>query len=85
MAEACGGVVDKVGCRTTQASRAFGSPRNSVFAAADLTLKTKRMVYRSVVLAALLYGAENWGPTQKLVGKLDWFHQCCAHYILVKV
>ena len=46
----------------------------SVFTASDLTLETKRMVYRSVVLGVLLYGAETWAPTQELVSRLDRFH-----------
>ena len=46
----------------------------SVFAVSDLTLETKRMMYRSVVLGVLLYGAETWAPTQELDSKLNWFH-----------
>ena len=73
LVEVCGGVVGEVGCRIAQASRAFGSLRDSVFATSDLSLETKRMVYRSVVLGVLLYDAETWAPTQELVGKLDRF------------
>ena len=50
--EACGG---EVGCRIAQASRAFGSLCDSVFATSDSTSETKRMMYRSVVS---LYGAK---------------------------
>ena len=64
----------EVGCKIAQASRAFGSLCTSVFAASDLTLEMKRMVYRSVVLGMLLYGAKTWAPTQELVSKLDRFH-----------
>ena len=53
-----------------------------MFAASDLTLETKRMVYRSVVLGVFLYGAETWAPTQELVSKLDRFHRRCVHSIL---
>ena len=60
--------------RLAQASRAFGSLRDSVFAASDLSLEMKRLLYQSVVLGVLLYGAETWAPTQELVGKLDQFH-----------
>jgi len=49
-----------------------------VFTASDLTLDTKRMVYRSVVLGVLLYGVETWAPTQELVSKLDRFHRRCV-------
>ena len=53
-----------------------------LFTASDLTLETKRMVYRSVVLGVLLYGAETWAPTQELVRKLDCFHRRCVRCIL---
>ena len=66
--EACDGVVGEVGCRIAQASRAFGNLHDSVFAASDLSLETKRMLYQSVVLGVLLYGAETWAPTHELVG-----------------
>ena len=79
LVEACGGIVGEVSYRIAQASRAFGSLRDSVFTASDLTIETKRMVYRSVVL---LYGAETWAPTQELVGKLDRFHRRCVRCIL---
>ena len=82
LVEARGGVVGEIGCRIAQASRVFGSLRDSVFAASDLTLETKRMVYRSVVLGVLLYGAETWAPTQELVSKLDRFHRHCVRLIL---
>ena len=64
LVEACSGVVGEVGCRFAQVSKAFGSLRDSVFAASYLTLETKRMVYQSVELGVLLYGAETWAPTQ---------------------
>ena len=45
LVEACNGVAGEVGSRIAQASRAFASLRDSVFAALDLLLGTKRMVY----------------------------------------
>ena len=45
LVEARGGMVAEVNNRIAQASRAFGSLRNSVFTASDLTLETKRMLY----------------------------------------
>ena len=42
---ACGGVVGEVGWWIPQASRAFGKLPAFVFAASDLTLEMKRMVY----------------------------------------
>ena len=64
LVEACGGIgggiVGEVSCRIAQASRAFGILRDSVFTASDFIIETKRMMYRSVVLGVLLYGAETW-------------------------
>ena len=46
--------------RIGRASRAFGSLCRPVFRDGNLSLKTKRMVYRSAVLGVLLYGTETW-------------------------
>ena len=47
-----------------------------------LTLETKRLVYHSVMLGVLLYGAETGAPTQVLVKKLEWFHRHCIRCIM---
>ena len=47
-------VVDKI----ARASRAFGALCRPVFQDSNLSIKTKRMVYRAVVMGVLLYGAE---------------------------
>ena len=72
-------MVGEISCRI---ARTFGSLCDSVFTASDLTLETKRIVYHSVVLGVLLYGAETWAPTQELVSKLDRFHRRHVHCIL---
>ena len=69
LVEACGGVVGKINVMIAQAARIFGSFQCSVFT--DLTMETKQMVYRFVVLGVLLYGAETWAPTQEMVSKLN--------------
>ena len=51
--EARGGVVKEVGERIAKASRAFGALRMPVFRDSNLSLTTKRMVYRAVVLGVL--------------------------------
>ena len=81
---ACGGGVGKVtcSCRIALASRVFGSFWDSVFTASDLTLETKRMLYRSVVLGVSIYVAETWAPIEELVRKLDRVHQHCVQCIL---
>ena len=63
-----------------QASRASGSLHSAVFMAHDLSVETKRLVYRSVVLR--VYGAETRGPTQVLVRKLEWFYHHCLRCIM---
>ena len=44
------------------ASKLFESLCNVVFMDCDLNLETKRLVYYSVVLGVLLYGAETLAP-----------------------
>jgi len=79
--EACGGVSGEVNCRIAQASKIFGHLCSLVFLARDLGLETKRLVYQSVVLGVLLYGAEFWAPTQVTVWKLETFHCRCVRSI----
>ena len=50
--------------------------------ACDLSLDTKQLVYQSVVLGFLLFGAETWVPTQIIVKKLETFHRCCVRGII---
>ena len=78
--EASSGVVGEVNSRIAEASRVFGSLRDCIYCI-RLTMGSKRMMYISVVLGVLLYGAETWAPTEDLVVKLDRFHQRCVHCI----
>ena len=55
-----GEITSEVTRRIARAVRAFGCLRVPVFKNKDLSLATKRAVYRAVVLAVLLYGAETW-------------------------
>ena len=52
--EEYGGLVGEVSYRIAQASRTFGSQCESLFTASDLTMESKRMVYRSIVLGELM-------------------------------
>ena len=65
-----------------QASKVFGGLCSSGFMVHNLSLETKRLVYHSVVLGTLLYGAEAWTPTQVLVRKLETFHHHCIRCIM---
>ena len=53
-----------------------------VFKNKDLSLPTKRAVYRAVVLAVLLYGAETWTMKAVHIRHLNSFHNWCIQTIL---
>ena len=82
LVEASGRMTGEIDQHIVQASKALGSLRSAVFLAHDLSLETKRLVYCSVVLGVLLYGAETWAPTQVLVRKFEWFHRHCVRRIM---
>ena len=68
--------------RITQASKAFGALRKSVFMDKDLRVDTKRKVYQACMLSVLLYGSECWIPLKKQLKKLNSFHNRCVRTIL---
>ena len=80
--EAHGGMTGEANRRIAQASRVFGELHSSVFLVHDLSLETKQLVYQSIVLDALLYGAETWPPTQVTVRKLETFHRRCVRCMM---
>ena len=55
-----GEIMVEIDCRITKASRAFGCLWRPIFQNRNLSVATKRQVYRAVVLSVLLYGAETW-------------------------
>ena len=67
---------------TRRIARAFGCLRVPVFKNKDLSLATKRAVYRAVVLAVLLYGAETWTIKAVHIRRLNSFHNRCIRTIL---
>ena len=75
--EGNGNIMSDVESRVAKASRAFGALRRTVFKGKDLTLKTKRLVYRAVVLGILLYDAETWAMKRVHSRKLEVFHNRC--------
>lgn len=46
------------------------------------SVKTKIRIFKSTVLAALLYGAESWKVTEGVCQKLEIFHNKCLRRIL---
>ena len=59
--------------KIARASRAFGVLR-SVFKDGDLSFRTKRVVYRGMVLGVLLYGAETSANKRVNTRKIEAFH-----------
>ena len=49
-----------MGERSAKVSKAFGALREPIFRDSNLSLRTKRKVYKAVVLGVLLYGYETW-------------------------
>ena len=68
--------------RIAKAFRAFGALKEPVFRDKNLSLATKRLVYKAVVLATLLYGSETWTTKRDAVRKLEVFHNRCLRGIL---
>lgn len=54
---------------------AFGRLSTRVFKNKDLTIQTKVMVYKAVVVSTLLYACETWTIYSKDLKKLEQFHQ----------
>ena len=66
-----------VEARISSASRAFGSIRECLFSSIRITFDVKKSVYEGFILAILLYGAEHWCLTEKLLNRLRTFHARC--------
>ena len=65
---------DEISTRISRASSRFGRLRKKLWKKHDISLNTKVMVYRAVVIPTLLYGSETWTPYKVLIKKLDAFH-----------
>ena len=66
----------------TQASKAFGALRKSVFLDKNLSLTTTQKIYNACVLSILRYGAECWILLGKHEKKLNTFHHKCIRITL---
>ena len=64
--------------RIEAAGNAFGSLRHCIFASTNLTFDAKRVVYESLILTILLYGAETWCLTESTFHQLRLFHARCV-------
>ena len=70
-----------VNLRIDKASQAFGRLKKSVFQDKALSITTKRVVYRAVVLGTLLYESETWTTKRAITQKLETFHNRCLRGI----
>ncbi len=80
--EANGGVGMDVGERIAKAARAFGALKGLIFNNSNLSYKTKKMVYKAVVLGVLLYGSETWTTKRDATKKMKPFHNRCLRQIV---
>ena len=63
--------------RLKAATGAFGSLRDSVFNSKFIRPYAKKIVYLTLVVNLLLYGSESWCLTEKLLHRLNCFHNRC--------
>ena len=80
--EANGSIQREVEDRISKMSKVFGALKGPVFSDSDLSIATKRLLYRAVVLGVLLYGAETWPTKRENSRKLEVFHNRCLRSIL---
>jgi len=85
----CGGMVTSDGKAATEveerrkaATRAFESFQTQVFRNKHLSTAVKMRVYRTTVLATLLYGAETWNVRADDMRRLEGFHHNCLRRTL---
>jgi len=64
-----------------RASQAFGALCGSVICDTSLSLTTKQMVYSSMELGVLLYGAESWAIKEPTIKSIEVFHNRYMLYI----
>ena len=77
-----GEITSEVNCRIAKAARAFGCLKRPILQNKNLTVITKRTVYKAVVLSVLLYGAETWTTKAVHIRRLNSFHNRCVRSIL---
>ena len=70
-----------VEARIDKASKAFGALKHCLFKSKDVSIEAKRGVYNGLVLAILLFGAEHWCLTAKMV-RMRWhtYAQCALKH-----
>ena len=66
-----------VDARITSAGKAFGALSSCLFRSTDVSQEAKREVYAGEILSILLYGAEHWLITARILHRLRCFHAQC--------
>ena len=66
-----------VDTRIKNAGSSFGSIKKCLFASTQVSLNVKVVVYSTLILPVLLYGAECWSLTEHILRKLRNFHHRC--------
>ena len=77
-----GGVCEELSVRVSRAAAVFGALHRSVFSDGSLSIFTKSIVYKAVVLGVLLYAVETWPIKQRELHSLEVFHHRCLRTIL---
>ena len=72
----------EVNIRISKASRTFGSLYWVLWSRNNIKTSTKMRLFKSVVLATLLYGSETWVPTSPQLKRLQSFIMWCLRVIL---
>ena len=76
-----GGVCEELSVRVSCAAGVFGALHRSVFGDSSLSIFTKSIVYKAVVLG-ILYAVETWPIKQRKLHSLEVFHHRCLRTIL---
>ena len=65
---------DEIKVRLSKASSAFGKFQQRLWKSHDVSLPTKIMVYKAVIVPTLLYSSETWTPYRHHINLLNAFH-----------
>jgi len=80
--ECHGGVNKELTVRVSCAAAVFGALHRSVFSDDSLSILTKSIVYKAVVLVGFLYAVETWPIKQRELPSLEVFRHHCLRTIL---
>ena len=72
---------DEIINRVAKATSSFGKLRQRLWNDRGISLRTKVLVYKAVVLTSLLYGSESWAVYRHHIQKLNVFHKNCLRTI----